>query len=206
MRLRPYAPRDLPHVFDICLRTGDAGRDASALFNDRWLLGRFYAAPYVMLEPESCLILEDRGQPCGYVLGTMDTARFVRWFNVDWHPGLKALAEAAGAPRSGAEADLLRTVQRPLTVPSWAREYPAHLHIDLMPVAQGQGWGRRMMRAWMASAAHRGATGVHLGVARANQRAVEFYRRLGLRALKTWPEALILGARLKPGDEERSLR
>ena len=114
----------------------------------------------------------------------MDTARFVRWFNVDWHPGLKALAEAAGAPRSGAEADLLRTVQRPLTVPSWAREYPAHLHIDLMPVAQGQGWGRRMMRAWMAWAADRGATGVHLGVARANQRAVEFYRRLGLRALK----------------------
>ena len=57
--------------------------------------------------------------------------------------------------------------------------YPAHLHIDLLPRAQGQGHGRRLMTAMFDRLTAAGASGVHLGVRRTNTRAIAFYEKLG---------------------------
>ena len=67
----------------------------------------------------------------------------------------------------------------PVPDPALLARYPAHLHIDLLAVAQGQGHGRALMARLLTALADAGATGVHLGVAAANQRAIGFYRRLG---------------------------
>ena len=63
-------------------------------------------------------------------------------------------------------------------------EYPAHLHIDLLPPFQGTGHGRAMMETFYAAAARAGAAGVHVAVATANTRALGFYARLGFRRLE----------------------
>ena len=62
-------------------------------------------------------------------------------------------------------------------------DYPAHLHIDLVARAQGQGWGRRMMDEVMARLRQRGCPGAHLGVSIQNTPAFGFYRKLGFREL-----------------------
>jgi GNAT superfamily N-acetyltransferase len=62
-------------------------------------------------------------------------------------------------------------------------DYPSHLHIDLLPRAQGHGQGRRMMEMVMEKLRHRGAPGAHLGVSVANTRAFGFYQRLGFKEL-----------------------
>jgi ribosomal protein S18 acetylase RimI-like enzyme len=61
--------------------------------------------------------------------------------------------------------------------------YPSHLHIDLLPRAQGRGYGRRMMEEVMARLRRRGSPGAHLGVSLRNTPAMAFYEKLGFRPL-----------------------
>jgi ribosomal protein S18 acetylase RimI-like enzyme len=61
--------------------------------------------------------------------------------------------------------------------------YPSHLHVDLLPRAQGHGYGRRMMEEVMAKLRQKGSPGAHLGVSEVNSRAFRFYQRLGFNEL-----------------------
>jgi ribosomal protein S18 acetylase RimI-like enzyme len=61
--------------------------------------------------------------------------------------------------------------------------YPSHLHIDLLPRAQGRGYGRRMIERIMDTLRARGSPGAHLGVSTLNTRAFGFYQHLGFREL-----------------------
>ncbi len=47
-------------------------------------------------------------------------------------------------------------------------DYPAHLHIDLLPELQGQGFGRRLIDTLRGALAERGVAAVHLGMDAAN--------------------------------------
>lgn len=58
-------------------------------------------------------------------------------------------------------------------------EYPAHLHIDLLPDQQGRGAGRALIDACVALLAERGSPGVHLVADKANEGANLFYPRVG---------------------------
>ena len=60
-------------------------------------------------------------------------------------------------------------------------QYPAHLHIDMLPPFQGAGHGRALMETFYAAAAQAGAAGVYVAVTTANTRALGFYHRLGFR-------------------------
>ena len=45
MTIRPARPGDGPAMYDVCLRTGAHGGDASALYRDPRLLGEVYVGP-----------------------------------------------------------------------------------------------------------------------------------------------------------------
>lgn len=181
--VRPYRPADLPALYDICLRTADAGEDATASYRaaDRELVGAIFAAPYAVLEPDLTFVLDDgHGQAVGYVLGTRDTAGFVRRFRNEWLPEVGARWPApAGEPRTPTEsmALLLHTPER-MIVPALA-DYPAHLHIDVLPDFQRGGHGRALIQTYLAALAAAGVPSVHLGMLTANVRARAFYDRLG---------------------------
>jgi hypothetical protein len=57
--LRRYRPEDLDALYDICLKTGDTGEDATGLYRDPEVLGHLYAGPYATLEPELAFVIED---------------------------------------------------------------------------------------------------------------------------------------------------
>jgi GNAT superfamily N-acetyltransferase len=75
-------------------------------------------------------------------------------------------------------------------------EYPAHLHIDLLPDFQGTGHGRRLMQTFCRAVARAGAAGVHVAVVSGNRKALGFYRHLGFEPLQADGEAVYLGCRL----------
>jgi ribosomal protein S18 acetylase RimI-like enzyme len=181
--IRPYRPSDLPALYDICLRTADAGGDATGSYPeaDRELVGAIFAAPYAALEPELTFVVDDgRGQAVGYVLGTGDTAGFVKRFRDEWLPGAGERWPAPqGEPATPSEvmAGLLHTPER-MVVPELAA-YPAHLHIDVLPDFQGGGHGRALMESYLAALAARGVPAVHLGMLTVNTGARAFYDRLG---------------------------
>jgi len=200
--IRPYRPADREALYAVCLATGDDGEDATHLFRDGNLLGHRYVGPYLDLEPELSFTLEDDVGACGYVLGTDDSVRFYRRFEHEWLPALRA--NLPPAPAGGAAKDederLLAELHAPLiTLPRELEAYPAHLHIDILPRAQGRGYGRQMVATLLTALVERGACGVHLGVGQRNARAQGFYRALGftpIEAQRDEPGALLLGRRL----------
>jgi GNAT superfamily N-acetyltransferase len=175
--IRSYRPSDLEAIYDICVRTGAAGQDARGLYSSDRLLGDIWAVPYVMREPEHAHVADDgQGNAIGYVLGTADTAAFVKWYRAEWLPATAGRLRD-GDPRDEGMLELHRDPERML-IPELA-EYPAHLHIDLLPEAQGRGLGRKLMTAFLDGLRVAGVPRVHLGMAPENHGAYAFYQRLG---------------------------
>lgn len=184
--IRPAEFVDLDAMYSICLRTGAAGGDATGQYRDGDLLGHIYVGPYVLLESAFGLVLDAGGDVVGYALGAPDTAAFDVEAAEAWWPRLRTrypLPDGA-EPYDGTDAGLIALMHRPPTTPTeLLAAYPAHLHIDLLPEAQGTGAGRRLIEALEDGLRERGATGVHLGVDPANVAAQGFYAHVGYRRL-----------------------
>ncbi len=185
--LRAYSPADLDALYDICVRTADRGADARGMYVDDRLMGDIFAAPYATLEPQHTHLLDDgTGTAVGYVLGTADTATFVRRYREEWLPATEGRYPAPAEPPVTPTDMMLGLHLNPerMLVPELAG-HPAHLHIDLLPEWQGRGFGRALMNAFLAGVRAAGAERVHLGMAPANVKARAFYDRLGFTEIPT---------------------
>lgn len=182
MRVRPAEARDTDRLYEICLRTGAAGEDASTLHADARLLGDVYVGPYLAFSPDLAFVLaDDDDLPAGYVLGVADTLAFEARCEREWWPRLREdAARWAGVVPGSPDAALLRLVEHPeRTPPTLTATWPAHLHIDVLPDAQGRGHGRRLVEHLLDALRAQGVPGVMLGVDPENHRARAFYRHLG---------------------------
>lgn len=185
-RIRPYRESDRDAAYEVCLKTGDNGDDATHLYEDPRALGNIYVGPYLELEPELAFVLEDAIGVCGYVLGALDTKSFDEAFATKWLPPLQAVTpDPEGDPAVwNADQRIYHQIHHPrFEYPPALEPYPSHLHIDLLPRAQGKGWGRKMLETLLDALRNSGSRGVHLGVGTANTRAQGFYRRLGFQDL-----------------------
>jgi ribosomal protein S18 acetylase RimI-like enzyme len=194
--IRRFRPGDAAKVYEVCLRTGNAGADATGDYDDPELLGHVFAGPYLALAPEFAFMLVDGdGAVVGYALGTPDTAAFFRDCERAWWPALRK--RYPERPRRTSDAALVHAIHRPSSTPAEVlADYPAHLHIDLLPQAQGAGHGRALMEQLLGALADAGAPGVHMGVAAANVRAVGFYERLGFTTLSSREDGRVMVKRL----------
>ncbi|HET9061024.1 MAG TPA: GNAT family N-acetyltransferase [Acidimicrobiales bacterium] len=184
--VRPFQPSDIDDVYDVCVRTGDVGQDASSTFERPRLIPDIFAGPYVEREPELAFVIDDGGRAVGYVLGTADTVAFVQWYRDVWLPQVSPAYPPTPEPpfqtRDQGFLHLLRWPERML-MGGLLEPYPAHLHIDILPPWQGRGLGRGLMEEFLRAANRAGAPGVHLGVDPANTRAFGFYKALGFERL-----------------------
>jgi GNAT superfamily N-acetyltransferase len=189
--IRPYRDTDLEAVYDVCVRTADAGRDARGKYQSDDLMPDLFAGPYVFLEPDFAFVLDDGQRAVGYVIGTPDTAAFARAYRARWIPRLAGRyappipGPPGPDPPASPDGEMIALHYRPERL-LWPGldQYPAHLHIDLLPPFQGAGHGRAMMETFYAVARRAGAAGVHVTVGQAHTRAIGFYRRLGFRPLE----------------------
>ncbi len=189
-RIRPYSAGDLDDLYKICLETGDSGQDATNLYNDPRLLGHFYAAPYGVFEPESALLLEDDAGVCGYVLGTKNSRIFQERMNTQWLEPLRHKYAFPDVNDASKDAAMIRLIHGGYHFDAACEhQYPAHLHIDLLARAQGQGQGKRLMHTFLDGLRAFKIPGVHLGVGVQNTNAIAFYEHLGFTCLErheTW--------------------
>ncbi|MEU2247882.1 GNAT family N-acetyltransferase [Streptomyces sp. NPDC019224] len=178
---RAYRPDDSAPLSDICMRTAAGGGDARDLYPDHELVPSIFATPYAHLEPELTFVLDDgTGRPVGYILGTADTPRFVKEFREHWLPRVAdrhPLPE--GPPQSPSDEMTLLLHNPERMVLAELAGHPAHLHIDLLPDWQRKGYGRALMRTFLAALNARGVEGVHLSMLTSNTPARAFYDRLG---------------------------
>lgn len=201
-RIRLARPGDEPGAYHVCLKTGDGGNDGEAIYaEDPDALGRLFVGPYLAFEPDLSLVLEDGDGLCGYALAALDSRAFYDRYDREWRPALCArFPDPTGDPSTWTRVqEVYGWYHHPdYFCPEPYDAYPSHLHIDLLPRAQGRGHGRRLMEALMARLRDRGSPGVHLGLWARNTRAHAFYQHLGFAELARVGESVYMGHRLMP--------
>jgi ribosomal protein S18 acetylase RimI-like enzyme len=197
MLIRPVEPADLEALYEVALRTGDAGEDATPLFDDPRLLGEVYVGPYVMLAAGiGSTVLDDAGKPAGYVLAAIDTREFELEAEERWWPPLRERYPLPSDDPSTADGEMIDLIHHPEIAADYVVvEYPAHLHIDLLPHVQGKGVGRMLIDRLFEDLRSRGVPGVHLGADPRNKRAIGFYEYLGFTHLGDEND-VVMGIRL----------
>jgi ribosomal protein S18 acetylase RimI-like enzyme len=178
-------------------------------WRDRESFADMFTGYYTDREPGSAFVVEVDGVVEGYLLGCLDSRRA-------WNPAVVAgqhILRRGVAFRPGTAAVVWRTfgdaafdlARRRIKLsemefgdPRW----PAHLHIDLLEPARGQGAGRRLVHAWFAVLRDRRITGCHLQTMAENSRAIAFFTAMGFRRLGD-PQ-LIPGLRTREGGRMHS--
>ncbi len=185
----------MPRLYEICLRTGNSGADATGTVEDK-ILGHYFAAPYATLEPELCFVLDHGGSACGYILGTQNSMVFAESCEKEWWPKLRGQYDLPDEGETGRTADMIRALHRGYRAPEWAHDYPAHLHIDILPIGQGQGYGRQLIKTFENKLRELQVPAVHFGVGTANEIAIAFYQHLGFHIVVQTDSLLVFGRQL----------
>ena len=197
-RIRPFEPADLEACYAISLATGFEGGDASHLYRDPKMMGHIYVAPYALLEPKLALVVEDRDGLAGFAVGTADTVAWEDRLEREWWPSLRGrYADPTDVPSEERTPDQRRAsmIHHPAKTPSAvALQYPAHLHMNLLPRMQRRGVGSALLDAWLDKV---GAQAVHVGVNRANAGGVRFWAARGFEELPAPGRTLWMGRALR---------
>ncbi|WP_062071772.1 GNAT family N-acetyltransferase [Demequina sediminicola] len=176
MSIRVATDADRDAIARICRLTGAAGQDATGVYGDDTVLADVYATPYLD-GPDCFALVWDQGHGAvGYCVGTMDTEAFQAWFSDTWWP---SVASTHAIVTEGDERLLRAATDRSRMLTPLTGEYPAHVHIDLLPEAQGRGAGRALIEAAVDLLRSHGVSGIHLGVDPANEGALAFYPKVG---------------------------
>lgn len=180
---RRVRSEDLHTLYTISLATGHEGGDASHLYNDPQLVGYIYSAPYAVLEPNLAIVVEDHHGVAGFAVGAQDTEEWERLLEAQWWPTLRRQYANPPLRAQGSwtpDERRASMIHHPMLTPQGViREYPAHLHLNLLPRLQGRGVGTRLFKEWRNAAVEQGAKGIHVGVNRANSSALLFWKKLG---------------------------
>ncbi|KAH9936931.1 acyl-CoA N-acyltransferase [Amylocystis lapponica] len=194
--IRAASPADAFALSRICLLTGDAGASAEHKYDFGELPGLIWAEPYVHMPACYGFVMVDPAHAdavVGYLLGAYDTRAFERAADLAWFPSARAKfpyppahPDDPSKPAKDADAKLIEYLHAPPYASDVAIAFsPAHLHIDILPEYQRQGWGRRLIaRAVQYLRDERGLDRLWLGMDIHNAAAGRFYERLGFTALE----------------------
>ncbi len=184
--LTPGNQAETDRLYEICLRTGNDGADATDLYRDPKLLGELYVGAYARFHPELAFVLvDDHDEIQGYAVGVADSVAFDATINRHWWPWLRARYPLGSLAVHSKDKGLVKNLHGwQGTNPELAGQYPAHFHIDLLPNAQGGGNGKRLLLTLLDALKDAGASGVHLGVSVTNESAIGFYKHVGFTVLQ----------------------
>ncbi len=183
--IRPYGEGDKAAVYDVCVRTANAGRGAGGRYSTDDLVPDVVADPYLFLEPRHAYVLDNGERAVGYIIGTASTPGFVAAYRDRWLPRLRDRYQPLPGPPATEEEQRLDVMFHPerWLLPELA-PHPAHLHINLLGGYRRRGHGRELMSTFLASVAAAGAPSCYLSVRRENVDARRFYERLGWRPIE----------------------
>lgn len=177
---------DQDSLYAISLKTGDSGEDATLLYGDGRMVGHIYSVPYLHLNPDATYVAEDDEGVCGYIVGALDTANYEERLERQWWPALRSqYPDPAGDPSTwNADQQRAHVIHHPPTArQDILKDYPAHIHMNLLPRTQGQGGGTALLARWLDMARQKGVTGIHLGASPLNEKGMGFWQSRGFARL-----------------------
>ncbi len=91
----------------------------------------------------------------------------------------------------------LKTISNPGSNPeALVAQYPAHIHMNLLPRLRGQRVGTGLLQLWIAQARAAGVSGIHLGASPSNAGGIAFWTRSGFIPQREEPGVVWFGMNL----------
>lgn len=183
--VRNYAEKDKSAVRNICVETAN-GFHVDTL-EQRELLCLLFNDYYTENEPDTCFVAANgKDQAVGYIICAKDFNTYRKIFFKEYLPKIKKL-------------NAWQALIRRITL--WfegrvSKEYPAHLHIDILDGYQRMGLGHKLMNALIDKLTASGVKGVCLFVGAKNDKGISFYKKYGFKEVKRIAGAVCFGMKL----------
>lgn len=183
--IRKYEEKDKENVQFVCLNS--EGPEETPDYETGQFILCTFCNYYIENEPQNCFVVDDDGRAVGYIICAENYDKYKEIFDRDYLP----LTEKYGPQR----------YQWALTSSDPQRlfkdEYPAHLHIDILPEYHRMGLGGKLVDALREHLASKGIEGVCLTCGPKNERAVNFYKKRGFTLLSIDDEDACFGIKTK---------
>ena len=181
--IRKYQEKDRENVELVCAGTSDERmQDKPGM---REMLLTVFCHYYIEQEPDNCFVLaNDDDEAVGYVLCAKDFDVWKEQFNKGYLKKTKNLMTKFMGKGS---IDGMK---------AFAKEYPAHLHIDILPDYQRQGWGTKLVDTLKAHLREQGVTGLMFCVGTDNETGKSFYNKYGFEVLEARKHDIAMGTKL----------
>lgn len=172
-------PADEARLGEIAYLTGFFGGSAERYFPDPQLFADLWMRAYFRLPDSVGFVAQVSGDVIGYIIGSVDERAYrralVRVVVDTVLPGL--LSRRYRRPLA-ALPYLLRSLRYPSPHVS-VGEFPAHLHLNLLPTSRGLGLGDNLLQGFLQRLRERGVPGVQLSTTDENVAALGLYRKAG---------------------------
>lgn len=182
LSIRKYEPKDFEGVRFTCLNS--EGEEIKGNFGE-FVLNTF-CDYYIEKEPENCFVLDCDGKAVGYIICTEDYDRYKEIFDREYLPLNKNLGD--DLYKWAEESTILQNKHK--------ADYPAHLHIDILPEFHRQGWGGKLLNALFAHLRSKGVKGVMLTTGTDNINAGNFYKKYGFTQIEIHNTDVAYGIKL----------
>lgn len=182
INIRNYKKRDFDAVRFVCLNS-----DGAVIKKElQECILHTFCDYYIEREPENCFVLDDDSKAVGYIICSQDFNTFKKIFEEEYLPLNKPLGDRLynWAKKSIVLHDKYKT------------EYPAHLHIDLLPQYQHKGYGGKMLLTLFEHLKEKNIKGVMLSTQSNNFNAISFYKKFGFTQLDSFDGDIAFGKKI----------
>lgn len=161
--IRKYEKKDKENLRKICIETSKLPTETK---KQRDFLTVMYNDYYTENEPDNILVaVDENDEAVGYILCAENFYVFYDVMKKFYLPEIKKMGLNYYISAMG----------ELLIHKAFSKKYPAHLHIDILDVCQGQGVGTRLMNELKAHLKAKKINNVMLSCGMSNKGAIKFY-------------------------------
>ncbi len=185
VKVRGYLDKDKAAVRNICVETANGFPVETP--KQRELLCLLFNDYYTENEKDTCFVAANSNdEAVGYIICAKDFDAYKKVFLQKYIPSIRKISYAQCVIRRAGlwyEAKV-------------SKEYPAHLHIDILDGYQRMGLGHKLMSALVARLKELNIPGVCLFVGAKNQKGISFYKKYGFKEVKKIAGIVCFGLKL----------
>ena len=174
INIRKYQPKDKENLRRICIETSKLPNEKQI---DKDFLTVAYNDYYTENEPDNIFVaVNEDDEAVGYILCSENFHDFYDIIKKFYLPEIKELGFNYYTMMLG-EIFVHKL---------YSKKYPAHLHIDILDVCQGQGVGTRLMNELKAHLKAKKINNVMLSCGMSNKQAIKFYLKNDFKIVKNF--------------------
>ncbi len=184
--IRNYNTKDRPMVRRISCQTAFMGESSAAFFADDEILADALTLYFTDYEPESCLVAECDNSVVGYLLGAKDVLGMEKIFaeRIAQTLFVKAIRRHLFFNMRNVKFlfnVFLSLVKGEFKVPTFSKDYPATLHINIIKEYRLRGIGSKLINAYLDYLKQQEIKGVYF--ATLSEKAGQFFKKQNFQLL-----------------------